>query len=298
MRSKTSIGMLASAGILTLLFFVRCASDASYVKTRDFRNSKSNNKIEDSEFYEESNDFSNAQKDKGDTWPAKKADAHEQNTGREKGDSAYKKDSYYQTGMASWYGREFNGKRTASGERFDMHGLTAAHKTLPFGTVLKVKNFDNGKTVTVRINDRGPYKGGRIIDLSYGAAKNLGMLQDGQTQVGIQILKNGESEDTYKQEQEDAKDGDVEAVSDASDGESSPENGPSSIQTGAFYSKRNADMLKERIEGITDNRVVIIHDGDMYKVRIEAPSSKKELNRLKRSLSEDNIPSYMINKND
>jgi len=298
MRLKTSNRMIISAGILTLLFFVNCASDATYVKTRDFRNSKAGNRIEDSEFYEESNDFSNARKEKGDTWPAKRAGAYGRDAGREDGDSSYKKDSYYQTGMASWYGREFNGKRTASGELFDMNELTAAHKTLPFGTVLKVKNFDNGKTVTVRVNDRGPYKGGRIIDLSYGAAKKLDMLQDGKTQVGIQTLKNGESEDTYKQEPEDRNDGDLEAVSDDSDKESSSDNPSSLIQAGAFYSKKNAERLKERIEGITDSKVVIIHDDDMYKVRIEAPSSQKELNRLKNSLSEDNIPSYIINKNE
>src|SRR4030042_6547856 len=93
--------------------------------------------------------------------------------------------------MASWYGREFHGKKTASGERFDMNKITPAHKTLPFGTVISVKNFDNGKTVTVRINDRGPYRGNRVIDLSYSAAKRLGMLKDGQIQVGGKILKRG-----------------------------------------------------------------------------------------------------------
>ena len=290
--------MIVFAGILTLLFFISCASDTSFVKTRDYRNIKAGNKVDDSEYYEESNDFSTAEKDKGAKWSDKKVRGNEQEADREKGDSSYKKDTYYQTGIASWYGREFNGKKTASGERFDMYGLTAAHKTLPFGTILKVKNFDNGKTATVRVNDRGPYKGKRIIDLSYGAAKNFGMLQDGQTQVGIQILKKGEGEDNYKQENEDGNDGDLEAVSDKTDSESSPENGTYAIQAGAFYSKRNAEKLKARIEGITDNRVVIIHDGDMYKVRIEALSSKNELDRLKRSLSDDNIPSYIINKNE
>lgn len=298
MRFKTSNRIFISAGILTLLFFINCATDASYVKTRDFRNSKASNKIEDSAFYEESNDFSNVQKDKGGTLSAKRSGAYQRDAGRDDGDSSYKKDSYFQTGMASWYGREFNGKRTASGELFDMNELTAAHKTLPFGTVLKIKNFDNGKTVTVRVNDRGPYKGGRIIDLSYGAAKKLDMLQDGKTQVGIQILKNAESEDTYKQDKEEGNDGEFEAVSDDSDREPSSENQSSLIQAGAFYSKRNAERLKERIEGITDRKVVIIHDNDLFKVRIDAPSSQKELNRLKQSLSEDNIPSYIINKNE
>jgi rare lipoprotein A len=293
--------MIIFAGILSLLFFANCASDGSYVKTNNLRNHKaSNNNIEDSEFYEESNDFSNAQKGKGGSWSAQRSGAFQRDTGRGKDDSSYKKDSYFQTGMASWYGREFNGKKTASGEPFDMYDLTAAHKTLPFGTVVMVKNFDNGKTVTVRVNDRGPYKGGRIIDLSYGAAKKLDMLQNGKTNVGIQILKNGESGDAHKQdyEQEEADDSDLKAVSDDSDREPSSETQSSVIQAGAFYSKRNAERLKERIEGITDSKVVIVHEDDMYKVRIDAPYSQKELNRLRRSLSEDNIPSYIINKNE
>lgn len=77
-------------------------------------------------------------------------------------------------GLASWYGPGFHGKKTASGEEYNMHELTAAHKTLPFGTKLKVTNVDNGKTIVVRINDRGPYIKGRILDLSFAAAKQLG----------------------------------------------------------------------------------------------------------------------------
>ena len=83
-------------------------------------------------------------------------------------------------GKVSWYGDRFHGRRTASGERFDMHELTAAHKTLPFGTRVKVRHLDTGKEVEVRINDRGPHVRGRIIDLSRAAAAALGMLQAGR----------------------------------------------------------------------------------------------------------------------
>ena len=83
-------------------------------------------------------------------------------------------DSFFkQTGNASWYGSAFHGRKTASGERYDMHDFTAAHRTLPFGTIVKVTNPENGKTALVRITDRGPFHGNRIIDLSYAAAKYL-----------------------------------------------------------------------------------------------------------------------------
>jgi rare lipoprotein A len=84
-----------------------------------------------------------------------------------------------QRGIASWYGQRFHGRRTASGERYDMHALTAAHPTLPFGTIVRVRSLVNGREVDVRINDRGPYIRKRIIDLSRGAAEALGLLEAG-----------------------------------------------------------------------------------------------------------------------
>lgn len=86
-------------------------------------------------------------------------------------------------GRASWYGKRFHGRRTASGERFDMHALTAAHRTLPLGTRLRVRSVHTGQEVVVRINDRGPRQHQRIIDLSYAAAKALGVHQRGVTEV-------------------------------------------------------------------------------------------------------------------
>jgi rare lipoprotein A len=88
-----------------------------------------------------------------------------------------------QRGKASWYGPGFQGKRTASGERFDMNALTAAHRTLPFGTRIRVRNSQNGREVVVRINDRGPWAGDRIIDVSKAAAAALGLLEAGEAPV-------------------------------------------------------------------------------------------------------------------
>ena len=91
-----------------------------------------------------------------------------------------------EAGMASWYGERFQGRRTASGEAFNMNDLTAAHPSLPFGTRVRVRNLDNGREVVVRINDRGPFARGRIIDLSRAAALTLGFLQAGTARVSVQ----------------------------------------------------------------------------------------------------------------
>ena len=93
------------------------------------------------------------------------------------------------SGTASWYGSKFHGRRTANGERYDMHQMTAAHRTLPFGTQLRVTNQRNGRSVVVRINDRGPFAGRRIIDLSRGAAGQIGMVNSGVAPVKLEILR-------------------------------------------------------------------------------------------------------------
>lgn len=92
------------------------------------------------------------------------------------------------TGVASYYGRRFHGRRTANGERFNMNAMTAAHKTLPFGTRVKVTNQRNGRSVTVRINDRGPFIAGRAIDLSRAAAKRIGMIARGHASVKLDVV--------------------------------------------------------------------------------------------------------------
>jgi len=95
---------------------------------------------------------------------------------------------HVETGQASWYGKAHQGKLTASGEHFDMHALTAAHRTLPFGTIVRVTHLKSGKSVNVRINDRGPFRSGRIIDLSYEAARRLGIVTRGTARVGLAVI--------------------------------------------------------------------------------------------------------------
>ena len=92
------------------------------------------------------------------------------------------------TGRASYYGERFRGRRTASGERFDPDALTAAHRRLPFGTRLRVTNVRNGRSVVVRVNDRGPFHGARVLDLSRAAARRIGMVRSGTARVRIERL--------------------------------------------------------------------------------------------------------------
>jgi len=96
-------------------------------------------------------------------------------------------------GVATYYAEEFHGRKTASGEVYDMHDLTAAHRTLPFNTKLRVTNVANGKSVVVRVNDRGPFKDNRVIDLSYEAAKHIGLVTDGTARVELEVIELGDS---------------------------------------------------------------------------------------------------------
>ena len=98
------------------------------------------------------------------------------------------KAKFASAGVASYYGPGFHGRRTANGERFDMHAMTAAHRTLPFGTLVKVTNLSNGKSTVVRVTDRGPYVGNRVIDLSVAAAKQIGSTHSGVAQVSLEIV--------------------------------------------------------------------------------------------------------------
>ena len=100
---------------------------------------------------------------------------------------------FKQTGLASWYGRQFHGRKTASGETFDMNGLTAAHRSLPLNCYVKVTNKTNGKSVVVKVNDRGPFHGNRVLDLSYGAAKQLGITNKGVGNVSIERVSGPSS---------------------------------------------------------------------------------------------------------
>ena len=107
--------------------------------------------------------------------------------------SSFNKHRKTMKGVSSFYAEDFHGKLTANGEIYDMYGLTAAHKTLPLNTIVRVTNTSNNKSLILRINDRGPYVKGRILDCSYGAAKKLGFVNDGTTDVKVEVIEWGDN---------------------------------------------------------------------------------------------------------
>ena len=169
-------------------------------------------------------------------------------------------------GLASWYGHPYHGRPTASGEIYNMYDFTAAHRTLPFGTRVRVHNLENGRTVDVRINDRGPFVAGRIIDLSYSAAQSIGM--PGIARVELQILAAETPEGTP------------------------PPPGVFTVQVGAFSDPANARRLKALIE--THHGPVSIErydrgDGIFYRVRVGRVSSLQAAEQLAQTLREGNF---------
>jgi rare lipoprotein A len=151
-------------------------------------------------------------------------------------------------GLASWYGDKFHGRLTANGERFDADQLTAAHKTLPFGTVLKVTNLENGKAVTVRINDRGPFVENRIIDLSRAAAERIGMTGTGVARVRLRIIHPGEVDP-----------------------------GTRIIQIGAFSMQDNAEAVADRLANAGFEPTIEEAGSGVYRVTlVEVPAEDLE----------------------
>lgn len=174
--------------------------------------------------------------------------------------------------IASWYGQEFHGRPTASGERFDMYARTCAHKELPFGTTLKVTNISNSKTVTCVVNDRGPFVPGRDLDLSYGAAREIGLTGPGTARVNLEYL----GRDTAY----------IREVKYSSTGGS----GPYTIQLGSFREKDNARHLKAGLDMkykavyITETT---INNTQYYRVRLGKFHKKDAAYGLARSLAEE-----------
>ena len=157
---------------------------------------------------------------------------------------------------ASWYGPKFHGRPTASGERYDMHGLTAAHKHLAFGTELRVTNPDNGRSVNVKVNDRGPFIRGRDLDLSYGAARAIGMDKKGVGRVKIEYLGRD-----MRYVKRIAYRTDSKIVS----------RGLLTIQVGSFADKENALRLKKGLEFAYNDVTVssaLVSGETFYRVRV------------------------------
>lgn len=193
-------------------------------------------------------------------------------------------------GTASWYGKDFHGRRTANGEIYNMYGNSAAHKTLPFGTVVSVENLDNGKTLTTRINDRGPFIRGRIIDLSYGAAKEIKMIGPGVARVRVSVLKWGDGK--YKK---------IGTVKRTKKTVKSPvkQEGYSegySVQVGSFSNRDNAIKLKRRLEkGFKDVHIKTreTNRATLYSVRIGYRLGEEHAKKLAEKLEQENLPTFI-----
>jgi rare lipoprotein A len=156
---------------------------------------------------------------------------------------------YRETGTASWYGREFHGRKTASGEIFDMNGISAAHRTLPLGTAIRVTNLENHKVITVRVNDRGPFARNRVIDLSYGAAKDLGFVAQGTVSVEIETLEPVQDKGQY------------------------------TVQAAVFAEAENARVLKDRLSTKFEVISILPYEsniGKFFRVQVGAYASKEK----------------------
>jgi rare lipoprotein A len=180
-------------------------------------------------------------------------------------------EGFVQRGVASWYGRKFHGRRTSSGEVYNMHDMTAAHKTLPLPVYVHVRNLDNGRTAIVRVNDRGPFIDGRIIDLSYAAATRLGVDGPGTANVEISVIERGQTEPTSV----------VRAVPLAT-----PEahDQPLYIQMGSFSSLNNADNLVRDLLALNEAAAQVsplqTDDGVYYRVRVGPLFDMDEANAI------------------
>ncbi|PKO25452.1 MAG: septal ring lytic transglycosylase RlpA family lipoprotein [Betaproteobacteria bacterium HGW-Betaproteobacteria-8] len=178
---------------------------------------------------------------------------------------------YNQRGVASWYGKRYHGNQTASGEPYDMYAMTAAHTILPIPSYVRVTNPENGRSVVVRVNDRGPFLHDRLIDLSYVAAYKLGIVQKGSGMVDIEWIDTSSPEAIARSAPQPA---------------SSPTNGNAGVyvQVGAFKSQENADRLRENLQNqnlavAEDGRNVPIqswYNENTYRVRLGPYMSRSE----------------------
>jgi rare lipoprotein A len=180
-----------------------------------------------------------------------------------------------QTGIASWYGPGFHGKATASGAIYDQNDLTAAHQTLPLGTRVMVTNLENGSSTEVTINDRGPFAKGRIIDLSYGAGKALGMIGPGTIPVRVEVLDGPNS---------------IQSIRTSLD---------YTLQLGSFSQIENAQQLRDRLaSSYAEVSIVPLQakDATYYRVQLGTFSNRNDAEERARQLSQAGLPVIIMEK--
>lgn len=201
---------------------------------------------------------------------------------------------YVERGQASWYGSKFQGRRTSSGEIYDMHQMTAAHKTLPLPSYVQVTNLVNGRTAVVRVNDRGPFHGGRIIDLSYAAAKKLGVVAAGTARVEVRSVDPRDHGGLVKMQAPAARE--LPDQAEQPDRRAGPFEDPALaasdqlyLQVGAFDELANAEQLRHRLLAQVGGPVNIRPGAEAevapYKVRVGPLSSRAEAEALAQRLA-------------
>lgn len=177
-------------------------------------------------------------------------------------------------GIASWYGNKFHGRKTSNGETYDMYGMTAAHKTLPIPSYVRVTNMENGRSVVVRVNDRGPFHGGRIIDLSYAGAKKLGYSANGTANVEVVAIDPRDYQPNAVVQPHIVETPVVVSVKPPIVTDNTY------LQVGAFSTQVAADKLSERLHGISEYPVVIRQlqePQSLYKVLVGPVEDKVKL---------------------
>lgn len=219
--------------------------------------------------------------------------------------AAAEKAHHFEEGLASWYGGKFHGRQTASGERYDKNGISAAHKTLPFGTVVLVTNLDNGKTLRVRVNDRGPFVKGRVIDVSEGAAKLLGMRAAGIAKVRLELvgrlpdakdsrLSKRQRKQLERQLAKARRKGRRVEVPDELLVPVDPDEGPFTVQVGAFTDPANARRLARRLER-TGQPVSVFDRGDgFHRVRVGRHASRAAAELAAARLRDEGLPTFLV----
>lgn len=182
---------------------------------------------------------------------------------------------YRESGVASWYGQDFHGRPTANGEIYDMYGLSAAHRLMPLGTIAKVTNRENGRSVAVKVNDRGPFVRGRILDLSYGAAKELEMTAAGTAPVTIEVIERPKNLKTSG-------------------------TGRFTVQVGAFEVEENAKRLAEHLRTKYPDVYLFplrTNHNTFYRVRVGLLGQERLAIQLAERLSgEDHLDTFVTRK--
>lgn len=192
--------------------------------------------------------------------------------------------------LASWYGEQFHGRQTASGEIYNMYEKTAAHRSLPFGTWLRVKNISNQRVTTVKVNDRGPFVKGRDLDLSYAAAKELDMMSQGVAEVYVENLgRDGGYQKTVKVTEPVVQ---AESVAQAVP---VAQRVPVTIQVGSFRESVNAEHLKEGLAlNYTPVFVEKSNDPSVYRVKVGHFSSREEAEPTAQRLAQEGYTAWIV----